>query len=104
MEGKMPVNFQSTPVANTCKGRIAFYNKANLVAFIDAGESEVLTITFDGIAVGKARPAVQIPNVDVEVRPTFIASVSGDSLRVLMQYGPPGVEPPTTIYFGFGRD
>ncbi|MEA3010676.1 MAG: hypothetical protein QOJ91_2368 [Sphingomonadales bacterium] len=86
----MPVNLQHTPTINSTDLRINFMNAGAIVATLDAGDANALSIVFDSIRLNNPghQPVIRMqnPNVPLAVHPGEIAYVSMAGGQVLLQH------------------
>lgn len=96
------VNLQSTPITNTLAVRAALLNQGAIVATLDPGETEVLTLVFNQVMlVNPGHPPVvrnQNPVANVSVTPGNLAYLRAGGGGVALNYGPPN-GPERTVQF-----
>lgn len=91
------VNLQSTPITNTLAVRASLLNAGAIVATLDPGAAQVLTLSFDQVMlVNVGHPPLvlsQNPVAAVAVTPGNVAFLRTSAPGVALGFAPPnGVE------------
>ena len=98
----MPVNLQSTPVTNSCNTRLTLLQGGLIVATMDPGNAQTLTLTFDQVGLyNPPNPPIfrtQNPNVAIAVVPGNLGYFSNTPAGVAFQYAVPGGQQQTVNF------
>jgi hypothetical protein len=96
------VNLQSTPITNTLAVRAALLNQGAIVATLDPGDAQVLTLVFNQVMlVNPGHPPVvrnQNPVANVAVTPGNVAYLMAGGGGVALNYAQPN-GPQRTVQF-----
>ena len=96
----MPVRLNETAVTNTATAPIEFFLGGNSRAWLNPGQAQVLSITFDAMNIMVGPELAQNPPAAVEVPYGYTAFITEAGPRLLFQYGPVHGGNQVTLVFG----